>query len=60
MISSGIALVPVKSVFGIHGVHSAHDVVATNLGDDRRGTDGRYPGIATDDRTTVDLAPVKA
>ncbi len=60
MISSGVALVPVKSVFGIHGVHGAHDLVATDLGDDRRGTDGRYPGITADNRTTVDLAAVKA
>ncbi len=38
-----------ESVPRVEGVEAAHDPVANDLGDDRRGRDGRATGISVDD-----------
>ena len=44
-----------KTVLGVNGVHVAHGLIATDLGDDRCSADGRYRGVAANYGRTLDL-----
>jgi hypothetical protein len=55
-----VAFVPGELVVWIETIHLYHDAISRGLGDDRRGTNCRNSGIATDDGLTFESVIIKS